>query len=155
FAIIGGVIWGYVVDRLGPKRTLNLVLFLWMGIFTLAAMIGLLGLPIWVFYLVAAAAGVALGGTWAADRPYMLRLSPPARIGEFYGLYGMVGRFAAIIGPLIWALIVGGIFAGNPDLGQPVGVLVLLGFVVIAFFILRPVSDAPRNWPPEEQRDAS
>jgi UMF1 family MFS transporter len=35
----------------------------------------------------------------------MLRLTPPDRIGEFYGLSGMVGRFSAIIGPVIWAAV--------------------------------------------------
>jgi UMF1 family MFS transporter len=154
FAIIGGLAWGKIVDRLGPKRTLDIVLFCWVGIFTLAALIGLLELPIWVFYLVAAAAGVCLGGVWTADRPYMLRLSPPARIGEFYGLYGMVGRFSSITGPLLWALVVGTLFAGNPDVGQPIGVLVLMSFIVVSYFILRPVSDAPRQWSDEDRGEA-
>ena len=154
FAIIGGFAWGKVVDRIGPKRTLDIVLFSWIAIFLLAALIGLLSLPIWVFYLVAAAAGVCLGGVWTADRPYMLRLSPPARIGEFYGLYGMVGRFSSITGPLIWALVVGTLFAGNPDLGQPIGVLVLMLFIVVSYVILRPVSDARRQWSPEDRGEA-
>lgn len=153
FAVIGGFVWGKIVDTLGPKRTLTIVLASWIVIFIVAAMIGLLGLPIWVFYIVAAAAGVSLGGVWTADRPLMLRLTPPAKIGEFYGLYGMVGRFAAIIGPLMWALVVGTIFAGNPDIGQPVGVLMLLVFVVISMVILRPVSDARRTWTGEDALD--
>ena len=151
FAVIGGFVWGRVVDWIGPRRTLRIVLAIWMAIFLLAALIGLLGLPIWAFYIVAALAGVALGGVWSADRPFMLRLSPPARIGEFYGLYGMVGRFSAITGPLVWGLIVGVLFAGNPDLGQPIGVLVLLIFIVIAYVILWPVSDQRREWSPEER----
>ena len=151
--MIGGFAWGKVVDRIGPKRTLNIVLIAWVGIFLVAALIGLLGLPIWVFYIVSAAAGLALGGVWTADRPYMLRLTPPARIGEFYGLYGMVGRFSAITGPLVWALIVGAIFAGNPDLGQPIGVLVLMSLIVVSFLILRPVSDAKREWSAEDRGD--
>jgi MFS transporter, UMF1 family len=52
------------------------------------------------------AGGVALAGLWAADRPYMAALSPPARYGEFYGLYGTVGRFATLLGPALWAFIV-------------------------------------------------
>ncbi len=150
FAIIGGLTWGKVVDRIGPKRTLSIVLCMWMGIFVLTALIGLLGLPIQVFYVVAALAGIALGGTWTSDRPFMLRLTPPARIGEFYGLYSMVGRFSAITGPLLWGLVVGVLFAGNPDLGQPIGVLVLLSCIVLAFFILRPVSDTRRTWSAED-----
>jgi UMF1 family MFS transporter len=151
FAIIGGLAWGKIVDKIGPKRSLTIVLILWMGIFLLAALIGLLNLPIELFYVVAALAGFALGGTWAADRPYMLRLTPPARIGEFYGLYSMVGRFSAITGPLLWGLVVGWMFAGNPNLGQPIGVLVLLVCIIIGFVILRSVSDAPRTWPEHER----
>jgi MFS transporter, UMF1 family len=151
FAVLGGFVWGKVVDRIGPKRTLDIVLFMWIGIFLMLALIGLLGLPIWVFYIVAAITGIAMGGVWTADRPYMLRLTPPARVGEFYGLYGMVGRFSAITGPLIWALVVGAIFAGNPDIGQPIGVLLLMLFIVLSYVILRPVSDVKRQWSAEDR----
>jgi len=36
----------------------------------------------------------------------MTGLSPPERVGEFYGLYATVGRFAAVLGPLLWGFIV-------------------------------------------------
>jgi UMF1 family MFS transporter len=149
FAVIGGFFWGWLADKLGPKRTLNLVLQVWVVIFIGAAAIGIVGLPLWTLYVVAAAAGFALGGVWAADRPYMLRLTPPARIGEFYGLYGMVGRFSAITGPVIWALVTYltiQVFGLQPRVGQGIGVLVLLSLVVISYVILQPVSDQPRVW---------
>ena len=80
----------------------------------------------------------------------MLRLTPPDRIGEFYGLYGMVGRFSAITGPVIWAIVAkltieNGLL--RPEQGQGVGVLVLLILVGVAYYILRPVSDENRDWP--------
>jgi UMF1 family MFS transporter len=149
FAVVGGFAWGWLVDRIGPKRTLNLVLYLWIGVFLLAAAVGMLGLPLLTLYAVASSAGVALGGIWAADRPYMLRLTPPARIGEFYGLYGMVGRFSAITGPLIWAGVTWvtiNRYHLPPHVGQGIGVLVLLSLVLISYVILQPVSDAPRDW---------
>ncbi len=149
FAVAGGFFWGWLADKLGPKRTLNLVLLAWIGIFVVAALIGIVGLPLLVLYVVAACAGFALGGVWAADRPYMLRLTPPARIGEFYGLYGMVGRFSAITGPIIWSAVTYiTIQAGGlaPQVGQGIGVLVLLVLVLISYRILQPVSDAPRIW---------
>ena len=149
FAVIGGFVWGWIVDRVGPKRTLNYVLYLWVGVFLLASAIGLLGLPLATLYVVACSAGVALGGVWAADRPYMLRLTPPSRIGEFYGLYGMVGRFSAITGPLIWAIVTRvtiGTLGMAPNVGQGIGVLVLLVLIIVSYVILQPVSDAPRDW---------
>ncbi len=147
FAVAGGFAWGWLVDRVGPKRTLNYVLYLWMGVFVLAAAVGILGLPLLTLYVVACSAGVALGGIWSADRPYMLRLAPSARIGEFYGLYGMVGRFSATTGPLIWAGVTSltiRVFGLQPRVAQGLGVLVLLSFILASYVILQPVSDAPR-----------
>ena len=37
------------------------------------------------------------------------------------------------------------------QIGQPVGVLVLMCFIVVSYFILRPVSDAPRQWSDEDR----
>lgn len=148
FAVIGGFAWGWLVDRIGPKRTLNAVLALWVVVFTLAALMGLAALPLWVLYVVAAGAGVALGGVWAADRPLMLRLTPPDRVGEFYGLYNMVGRFSAVIGPAIWAITAKLTIERHmaPERGQGIGVLVLLGMILVSLYILRRVDDAPREW---------
>ena len=154
FAVIGGFVWGWLTDRLGPKRTLNLVLLAWMGIFALAGAIGIFGLPLWCLYVVAASAGFSLGGIWASDRPYMLRLTPPARVGEFYGLYGMVGRFSAITGPILWAAstyLCIQVFDLTPRVGQGISVLVLMLMVVLSYFILQPISDEPREWKTEEQ----
>lgn len=140
FAVVGGFFWGQVVDRRGPKRTLDLVLLLWVIVFVWTALVGLLRLPGFTFWPVPCLAGIALGGTWTADRPYLLRLTPPDRIGEFYGLYGMVGRFAAITGPTIWVLV-----ADTLGLGRPAAVLTLLAGIIAGYIILRPVSDAPHQ----------
>jgi UMF1 family MFS transporter len=169
FAVAGGFFWGRLTDGIGPRRTLNAVLIGWMGIFTLAALVGLVGLPLWCMYVVAGTAGFCLGGVWAADRPFMLRLTPPARIGEFYGLYGMVGRFSAILGPMIWAsvtFLVNRILAGDAVVdpvrkaeiartGQGFGVIVLLLMMGISIWILRKVSDEPRHWQDRNSKAAS
>jgi UMF1 family MFS transporter len=149
FAVVGGFLWGALTDRWGPKHTLNWVLRAWMGVFLLAALVGIATLPLWALYIVACLAGLSLGGVWAADRPYMLRLTPPARIGEFYGLYGMVGRFSAITGPLIWAgvtFLTITMLELQPQVGQGIGILTLLVLVIISYTILQKVSDAPRKW---------
>ena len=75
--------------------------------------------------------------------------APAARIGEFYGLYGMVGRFSNITGPAIWALVTYltiDRLGLQPRVGQGIGVLVLLMLVILSYVILQPVSDQPRVW---------
>jgi UMF1 family MFS transporter len=148
-AVVGGFVWGWLVDKIGPKRTLNIVLWLWLETFAVAAAVGFLKLPVGWLYLVAAQAGIAMGGIWSADRPFMLRLTPPDRIGEFYGLYGMVGRFSAVTGPLLWSAIMffsvqrGGL---HELTGQAFAIVSLLGMTAVGYWILRTVTDTPRDW---------
>jgi MFS transporter, UMF1 family len=146
-AIPAGLVWGVVVDRIGPKRTLDIVLALWMGIFAGAAAIPVLHLVPELIFVVSALAGVALAGLWASDRPLMVRLAPPRYYGQFFGLYSMVGRFGAVVGPFMW-----GVIADDRALGwgQPAAVMFLLLWVVIAFTILRRVDDRPRDWGPDD-----
>jgi UMF1 family MFS transporter len=149
FAVPSGFVWGRMTDRLGPKRTLTIVLYLWMASFALVAGIAFLRLHVFWLYVVACMFGIAMAGTWAADRPYMLRLTPPDRVGEFYGLYGMVGRFSAITGPGLWALTTYLLVqrSGFEVLtGEGVAILVLLGMIVVSYVILRRVTDEPRDW---------
>ena len=143
--VLGGLGWGLVVDRVGPKRTLFAVLGLWLCVFALAAAIGALDLPGWLFWIAGPLAGIALGGTWTADRPLMLQLAPPRYLGQFYGLYAMVGRFGSIGGPLIWSAIVDGL-----GLGRPAAVAWLGVMVVVSLLILAPVPNRPRAWGPED-----
>ena len=89
---------GQLRRRICPKRTLTIVLLQWVVVFIAAA--ATFHGP--VFYGIGALAGVALGGTWTADRAFLARLAPPEKMGEFFGLYQLAGRFAAVIGPLVW-----------------------------------------------------
>jgi UMF1 family MFS transporter len=68
-------------------------------------------------------------------------------VGEFYGFYSMVGRFSAVIGPTMWA-IVAKLTIGrgwrrsaarrrDPDSA---------GMVIFSWWVLRGVDDKPRDW---------
>jgi UMF1 family MFS transporter len=139
-AILGGLGAGAVIERFGPLRVLRAVLVLWMvaiGAGIAAAVTGETGLA----WAIGALGGVALGATWAADRVVMTRISPPRHLGEFYGLYATVGRFATILGPLTWALIVDVI-----GLGRRVAMAALIGFIAAGWWVLARVDDSERHW---------
>src|SRR6185503_13923879 len=148
-AVLAGLVWGRLTDRLGPKRTLNIVLYLWMGTLGLLIALGSLGLSLNLLYVGGSLIGIAMAGIWASDRPYMLRLTPPDRVGEFYGLSGMVGRFSAITGPLLWAAATW-IFVETLRLdvviGDAIGVALMLGMILVSYRILQPVTDERRDW---------
>ena len=59
----------------------------------------------------------------------------------------MVGRFSAITGPLIWAIVAKlTIERGMPAAqGQGVGIVVLVALVFLSIWILAPVQDGHRT----------
>jgi UMF1 family MFS transporter len=136
-ALTGGIFWGFVVDRVGARDSLMRVLAIWSLALAAIAATGFALLPQEALWVIAPFAGFSLGGIWASDRPLMVGLAPPQYLGQFYGLYALAGRFAALFGPLIWALIVDVL-----GWGRPVALLVLLALVLVAMVILRPLSPA-------------
>ena len=76
-----------------------------------------------------------------ADRVFMLRLSPPARIGEFFGLYGLVGKGSQVVGQTLYGVTVFLLFGTLGNGAYQVAVLTLLGTMIIGYVLIRPVSD--------------
>jgi len=53
------------------------------------------------FYLLAIVVGLVQGGVQSLSRSLYAQLIPPEKSGEFFGFYNMMGKFAAVIGPLL------------------------------------------------------
>jgi UMF1 family MFS transporter len=141
-AIAMSFAWGWLADRLGPKRTLIIVLASWaIGLVIGGVAIGLGPGGLAPFLLAGAILGSGLGGVTVADRVLMIRLSPPARIGEFFGLYGLVGKGSQVIGQLLYGLTLF-IFLERLGIGAyQVAVLSLLATMVIGAWLVWPVRD--------------
>jgi MFS transporter, UMF1 family len=143
-AVFGGIGAGPLIERWGPLRVLRTVLLGWIVAIAagvVAAITGITGIA-WV---IGPMGGFALGATWASDRVVMIRVSPPRHLGEFYGLYATVGRFATIGGPLVWAIIVD--VAGLP---RSFAMAALGTFIAVGWLILGRVDDQHRTWPEED-----
>lgn len=140
FAVVGGLGGGRAVERFGSTRVLRAALLGWIGailIGVVAATTGLIDLA----WAIGAIGGTSLGATWSADRVTMIEVSPPEHLGEFYGLYATVGRFATILGPLAWALIVDVL-----RLGRSAAMLVLAASILAGWMVIGRVdTDAPTN----------
>jgi UMF1 family MFS transporter len=142
-AVVASLGWGRLVDRWGPKRTLMAVLASWaVGLVAGAISLGI-DEPIGMALFLAAGAvlGSGLGGVQVADRVLMVRLAPPERIGEFFGLYGLVGKGSQVIGSALYGLTLLVLLVPLGRAAYQVAVVSLLGTMAIGVWILRPVSD--------------
>jgi UMF1 family MFS transporter len=137
FAIVGSVGFGFATDRAGPKKALVAVLVLWLVAIVLAAG----ALAPWMLFVAGPLVGIALGGTWTVSRVMLVALSPPEKLGEFFGLFSLAGKLSAVFGPAITALlltILGGLGTGAYRIA--IGSLALI--MAVGFLLLLRVPDA-------------
>jgi len=100
-AAIGAFGFGHLQDRLGSVRTLAITLLIWMAALIMAYEIESRA----AFWIVANLIGLALGSSQSAGRALIGLFSPPERSAEFFGLWGLAGKLASVIGPLSYGLI--------------------------------------------------
>ena len=137
-SIIGGYLFGKAADKYGPRKLTLISLICWMISLSLAIIATEFD-QLWLIYVTGVLGGFNIGGIFAVDRVFMTRLSPEKHLGEFYGLYSTVGRFATILGPLLWGFVVNTLGLGR---NAAMGVLIVL--LAISFFIIQGVSDKQR-----------
>jgi len=82
------------------------------------------------FYLLAVAVGLVQGGIQSLSRSLYARLVPVHQKAEFFGFYNMLGKFAAVIGPLLVGMT--SLLTGDPRTGI---LSVLLLFAVGGFLL--------------------
>lgn len=124
-AVIGSYPLGKLVDRIGPKKTLMIVLSSW--VLLLIAMVLVPGKT--GFWIVGVLIGLIFGGTATAERPLMLTLVPDKEAARFFSLLVLSSRAAAILGPMVWSLAVDGL---TPRVGAPLAYRAAVVTVAIA-----------------------
>ena len=141
-AIVMSFVWGWLADRVGPKRTLVAVLISWAVGLLIGGLAMSLGEAGFIPFVIAGAIlGSGLGGVQVADRVLMVRLSPPDKIGEFFGIYGLVGKGSQVIGIALYGLILLLLFDTLGNGAYQVAVLSLLVTMLIGLWLVWPVRD--------------
>ena len=136
FAVVGSTVFGFLTDRVGPKRSLIGVLVLWLVAILLAAA----ALGAWMLFLAGPIVGVALGGMWTVGRVMLVALSPPEKLGEFFGLFSLAGKVSAVFGPALTAVLLF-VFEGSAS-GYRISIGSLAVIMAAGLFFLSGVPDA-------------
>ena len=81
------------------------------------------------FYTIAVLIGFAQGGIQALSRSYFAMLVPNNRSSEYFGIYNMLGKFAALLGPIVVGLIT--FYTSDSRIGiASIAIFFLLGSVL-------------------------
>lgn len=128
------LVFGKVGERLGAKTGI----FVAIGVYIIVV-IGAYFMNSSVhFYSMAVAIGLVQGGIQSLSRSYFSLIVPNTHEAEYFGFYNMVGKFSAILGPLV--IGVTSALSGDPRLS----ILSLLFFFVAGGFLLSKATE-PQN----------
>jgi UMF1 family MFS transporter len=129
--LVGRHLLARAVTRLDTKRAVIMGLAIYVLI------------PIWGFFLRSQAeffligwlVGTVQGGTQALSRTIYASLTPRAKSGEFFGLYGLSEKFAGILGPLLYGLV------GTVTHDPRASILSISVFFVVGIWLLSKVDE--------------
>jgi len=129
-AALGAFVFGFAQDRFGSVRSLAGALLLWV------AAIG------WTYFadnptdlwLAGNLMGLAMGSTQAGGRALIGQFTPATRNAEIFGLWGLAGRAAAILGPLSYGLV-GRLSGGDHRLALLSTLTLFLAGLAALFFV--------------------
>ena len=98
-----------------------------------------------LFWAMAVMVGTMQGGIQAVSRSYFGKLVPKKRSNEYFGFFDIFGKFATVIGPLLYALVGG--LTGRSSFGAFCLLLLFLAGFIILIYAKKPLEEL------EAQRD--
>lgn len=118
--------YGKLSERIGTKTGILIAIAVYFCVTVYAYFMD----DVLEFYALAIIVGLVQGGIQALSRSFYARIIPQANSAEFFGFYNMLGKSAAVLGPLLIALVSS--FSGDPRLAiLSIIILFAIGGVIL------------------------
>lgn len=122
------IAFGWLGERWGSKTGIYIALVVYMMVCVYAYTMQY----VWEFYLMAIAIGLVQGGIQALSRSLYASIIPREKSAEFFGFYNMLGKFAAVLGPILMGWVA--LLSGSNRLSiLSILVLLIIGAVLLYF----------------------
>jgi UMF1 family MFS transporter len=82
------------------------------------------------FWLLAWMVAIVQGGSQALSRSLYASMSPSAKSGEFFGFFSVMEKFAGVIGPAIFAVVVGVFGSSRPAVLSLISLFIIGGWLL-------------------------
>jgi UMF1 family MFS transporter len=134
-ALAGALTMAKPIDTWGPKKVVIASLFLWTFVAATAFFVQEKS----HFWMLASFAGLGLGTVQAASRAFYSQFIPQGKEAEYFGVYSLVGKSSAVIGPLVFGQV--SVTFGS----QRPAILSVAAFFLIGLIILLSVRGGEPN----------
>jgi len=137
----GAFAFGWLQDRIGATRTVQIALVLWI----LVCAGAYFAQTKTAFWGVALFAGLGIGSLQSASRAIVGLFAPPEKTAEFFGFWGLAGKAAYMVGPLLFGEIASRV--GSQRVAMlSTGAFFVLGLIGMAFVDERRGRAAAAAW---------
>ena len=140
-ALIGAFLLSRPTDTWGPKKVVMLSLLLW----SLVAVAAYFVQSKAAFWAIACTAGLGLGSVQSGTRAFFTQFIPPGKEAEYFGVYALVGKSSAILGPLVFGQASAAFGSQRP------AILSIAVFFVIGLLLLYQVRGGGPNVPADRR----
>ena len=120
--------FGYIGERIGAKTAILLAIVVYLAVTIVAYRMK----TVEEFYALAIVIGLVQGGIQSLSRSLYARIIPKSQSAEFFGFYNMLGKFAAVLGPLMIGIIAA--MSGSSRLAMfSISILFISGGILLFF----------------------
>jgi MFS transporter, UMF1 family len=124
--VLGKALFSGLARRMDTKNSILLALV----VYAVIAVWGYFLNSVIEFWFLAWMVAVVQGGSQALSRSLFSVMSPSAKSGEFFGLFGIMEKFSGVIGPLVFAFAAANFGSSRPAILSIVGFFILGGFLL-------------------------
>ena len=102
---IGSFIFGYIEDRIGVKKIINISLFVLTFSTLLAFFAPYFIFQKQIFWVAGVLIGLMVGPNQSCSRSLMAQLTPKKKKNEFFGFFALTGKATSFLGPLLFGIV--------------------------------------------------
>jgi MFS transporter, UMF1 family len=95
-------LFGMIAGKIGAKRSIFIALVTFLGV----TVIGYYMTTAFHFFILAFLVGMVQGGAQALSRSLFATMIPRHKSAEFFAFYGAFDKFAGILGPMVFAVVI-------------------------------------------------
>lgn len=122
------IAFGYLANYIGTKQGILLAIVIYFLMTLWASQIKAVS----EFYILAIIIGLVQGGVQALSRSFYAGIIPKDQSAEFFGFYNMLGKFAAVLGPIMMGVV--SVLTQNPRASiLSISILFIVGGVLLYF----------------------
>ena len=104
-AAIGSFIFGYLEDKIGGKRVINISLVVLVFSTLLAFIAPYFNFQKEIFWVAGVLIGLMVGPNQSCSRSLMAKLTPKEKQNEFFGFFALTGKATSFLGPILFGII--------------------------------------------------